>query len=391
MLGIFIKVNAQWSGTGPISTDKNVIIGSIPSNSIFTVAKTPIEGEAHIFFGNPYAETKSGVASAKLTFAGTGIQHAGFAWVPNTANSNNEGKLFLSFGGYQDPMKNAIKMTFQSNGNVGVGTLSPAYKLDIQGVGQNVGIHLYKTDAVTASWYLHPGRLGNGEFSIGNDNFYALTILQNGNVGIGTTTPLHKLEVKDGDLYLNKGSMDGGVIRSRGHYLDFKGGTDSSWAHRIYRFYPSLGSSSETHSRIELYQGYTDGRFVNKVGISSDGYTYFNGGNVGIGTTAPDSKLTVKGTIHAEEVKVDLNIPAADYVFESDYALMPLSEVKQFVEEKKHLPGIPSGKEMEANGINVSEMNMLLLKKVEELTLHIIRQEKEIEELKSQFKTLQKQ
>lgn len=93
-------------------------------------------------------------------------------------------------------------------------------------------------------------------------------------------------------------------------------------------------------------------------------------GNVGIGTTTPDAKLSVKGQIHAQEVKVDLNgAIAPDYVFDEDYKLPSLEEIQSYITEHKHLPEVPSAKEMEANGINLGEMNLILLKKVEELTL----------------------
>lgn len=102
-------------------------------------------------------------------------------------------------------------------------------------------------------------------------------------------------------------------------------------------------------------------------------------GNVGIGTASPNQKLTVNGTIYGKEVKVDLSVPGPDYVFEKDYKLQSLSELEGYLSQNKHLPEVPSAKEMEANGINLSEMNMLLLKKVEELTLHLIEMKKENE------------
>ncbi|WDF60823.1 tail fiber protein [Flavobacterium sp. KACC 22758] len=104
-------------------------------------------------------------------------------------------------------------------------------------------------------------------------------------------------------------------------------------------------------------------------------------GNIAIGSKSPDAKLTVNGTIHSSEVKVDLNFSAPDYVFTNDYKLRSLKEVEKYIKENSHLPEIPSAKEFEKNGINVSEMNMALLKKVEELTLYSIEQQKNTEKL----------
>ncbi|PXX95169.1 hypothetical protein DF185_22585 [Marinifilum breve] len=97
-------------------------------------------------------------------------------------------------------------------------------------------------------------------------------------------------------------------------------------------------------------------------------------GNVGIGTDAPNAKLDVKGMIKATEIKVQAQ--TADFVFEEDYQLKELSEVEEFITTNKHLPDIPSAKQMEENGVGLAEMNKLLLQKVEELTLYTIEQGK---------------
>jgi hypothetical protein len=77
-------------------------------------------------------------------------------------------------------------------------------------------------------------------------------------------------------------------------------------------------------------------------------------------------------------------------VFDENYDLKSLSEVESYVKENKHLPGIPSAEEIEQNGVSLSKMSNMLLEKVEELTLHLIRLEKENAELKAKFESLEK-
>ncbi|PXX95008.1 hypothetical protein DF185_22790, partial [Marinifilum breve] len=90
----------------------------------------------------------------------------------------------------------------------------------------------------------------------------------------------------------------------------------------------------------------------------------FSNGNVGIGTTTTGThKLAVNGTIGAREIKVETD-SWSDFVFEEDYQLKDLKEVESFIEENKHLPDIPSEKEVLENGIAVGEMNAKLLQKI---------------------------
>jgi len=110
-------------------------------------------------------------------------------------------------------------------------------------------------------------------------------------------------------------------------------------------------------------------------------------GNVGIGHPNPTTKLDVKGTIRAEEVKVCLN-QGCDFVFEEDYELMVLEELEKFIKTNKHLPEVAPAAIMEAEGINVSEMSAKLLQKIEELTLYILQQEKKMLDLQLQINEL---
>jgi hypothetical protein len=108
-------------------------------------------------------------------------------------------------------------------------------------------------------------------------------------------------------------------------------------------------------------------------------------GHVGIGTLTPQEKLSVNGKIRAKEIKVETaNWP--DYVFEEGYQNQSLAEIEQFIKANKHLPGVPTAKQVEQEGVELGEMNKILLKKVEELTLLLIEKDKELKKEKEENK-----
>ncbi|WP_158800292.1 hypothetical protein [Pedobacter sp. L105] len=120
-------------------------------------------------------------------------------------------------------------------------------------------------------------------------------------------------------------------------------------------------------------------------GLYSNEFTITGTGKVGIGTVDPKGySLAVNGNIHTKEVNVDVN-GWADYVFKNEYSLLPLSEVKTYIDKNQHLPDMPSESELVKSGLNVGEMNKILTKKVEELTLYLIENQKELQELKNQM------
>ena len=137
-------------------------------------------------------------------------------------------------------------------------------------------------------------------------------------------------------------------------------------------------------------QTLTDNDILNRTAMMIDAY-----GNIQIGSPSYQgtnqnnylsaSKLAVNGQIACKAILVknpDNQGSFPDYVFEPDYKLKSLSEVEKYIQENKHLPEVPSQKEVEENGLNIYEMNTILLKKVEELTLHMIQMQKEMEALK---------
>jgi hypothetical protein len=99
--------------------------------------------------------------------------------------------------------------------------------------------------------------------------------------------------------------------------------------------------------------------------------------------------LSVGGSIVCEELVVKLQANWADYVFASDYTLMPLGDVKKFIAANSHLPGVPTAAEIEQTGVQTGEMLTIQMKKIEELTLYLIQMEERIKELEAKNKALQ--
>ena len=110
-------------------------------------------------------------------------------------------------------------------------------------------------------------------------------------------------------------------------------------------------------------------------------------GNVGIGTTSPAHLLHVAGTIGAEEVIVSST--GADYVFQPDYQLRGLQDVARYIKENHHLPDIPSATEVKEKGLSLGDMQARLLAKIEELTLHVIREDQRNNQLEQKNLELQ--
>ncbi len=168
-----------------------------------------------------------------------------------------------------------------------------------------------------------------------------------------------------------------------------------------------IGGFGTTQAQLDVQASNTsrEGFIVNQVSTPAiarfrqNGTTKMlltNAGNLGIGTATPSEKLqivgnaTVSGFINADgglRVKSTWTMEAPDYVFDTTkYKLMSLADVERFVQTNRHLPEVPSAEEISKNGLDVAQMNLLLLKKVEELTLHLIEQEKRIKELSAKLK-----
>nr|WP_299067257.1 hypothetical protein [uncultured Allomuricauda sp.] len=165
---------------------------------------------------------------------------------------------------------------------------------------------------------------------------------------------------------------------------------------KTYSFAIDLNkSSSATNSNSGPLSDFTTITIPENPNGSSTGYwiksgsdIYYDSGNVGIATqNIGNWQLAVGGKIRAEEIKVETGW--ADYVFKEGYHLPTLEEVEKHIQEKGHLINIPSAKEVEENGIQLGEMNKLLLEKIEEQTLYILQQQKQIRQQKEKNKSLE--
>jgi hypothetical protein len=177
---------------------------------------------------------------------------------------------------------------------------------------------------------------------------------------------------------------------------DFKLSTNTHWlVHRNYLYNDPNAADKQFFYGPTLYEIDGNEPSIQELINPNSGITtslwqenetdiYFNSGRVAIGRTSIPTgyRLAVEGHIRAREIRVDQdNWP--DYVFTKDYQLPTLEAIQKYIQEKGHLPNIPSAQEVETNGIELGEMNRLLLEKIEEQMLYILQLEKRIQELEN--------
>ena len=252
-----------------------------------------------------------------------------------------------------------------NGGNVGIGVENPQEVLHVNGAirgggahgevtlkGDNGSITIGATDEQTMRF-----NTDRSKYVFNIDGTNRMLIQSDGNVGIGLLSPIGRLHVNGGALIVGVGT------------------SESARAANVLKF--------GDNSYVKIGEWQKD----NMLSFSAHSYNFCLG-NVGIGTTNPQYRLDVAGKIRAKELIIETT--GADFVFADNYKLRPLSEVKAFIEENKHLPEIKSAQEMQQNGVGVNELQTQLLQKIEELTLYLIQQEQTIQDLRQEVEQLKK-
>ena len=202
----------------------------------------------------------------------------------------------------------------------------------------------------------------------------------NDRVGVGTITPQTLFNINHGAGDVNTGTAAlrvGGTGNYPSLELGVKGAYDgmiSTYGNDLHIYagnWRTNGSTASENHNISFYTSQTGSTNWNTPKLFLN-----HAGNVGIGTTNPSEKLSVNGNIRAKKLIVT-QTGWPDFVFSKFYKLRSLTEVENYIKANQHLPEVPSAKEVAAKGISVGDTQVLLLKKIEELTLYIIELKKE--------------
>lgn len=262
-------------------------------------------------------------------------------------------------------------LSSDKNGRYGIGTDKPNTALTISGSGypnsfvsmvgtnnNNAGLRLYNGDSV--KWHIYNRADKDNALQIRSSNTLGIEIGQSGNVGIGYARPQFKL-YNTGNIGFGEGN-------------------------RIWSIGAGRTNGEQYTANDVFYQGTViPGSFAIRDNWKNKDMFFISAyGDVGIGTQKTTGfKLSVAGKIRAEGIKVDKGW--ADYVFEDNYTLLTLSQVKDSIELNGHLPGMKSAEEVAASGgFEIGETTVKLLEKIEELTLYSIDLHSENNTLKQQ-------
>jgi hypothetical protein len=200
------------------------------------------------------------------------------------------------------------------------------------------------------------------------------------------TNNAERFKISDGRMFFNINTIDGDGIDIIDNTPNKNSGTDVVWIKSVHSQPNDVGllTISTANWQYPIFSARENGRIL--MGINA-----YNS-SLASCSDCVNYRLFVKDGIKTEKVKVDIASANgwADYVFKKDYKLNSLESVEKHIEEKGHLPNIPSAEEVVKNGINLGEMDAKLLEKIEELTLYVIQLNKDFKQLGEENKELKK-
>lgn len=258
------------------------------------------------------------------------------------------------------------------DGNVGIGTKNPQAKLHIQdGTSQDANILLASTGTNKSVIQF---RTNATNITVGSDNvmrFNATSMQFN---------PSSQMVV-NGNFKVTGNIVLSGLSGATTKILTIGSNGQLSTAD-IPETADNLGNHTATQN-LNL-----NGKKIVNGTAGTGGIFVSTNGDVGVNTNQPQAKLAVNGDVLAKEVRVSIastNWP--DYVFSSEYEMMSLGELEKYINEHRHLPGVPSAAEVDERGdIDLGAMNAILLQKIEEMTLRMIEMEKRMKEFEKNTK-----
>jgi len=284
---------------------------------------------------------------------------------------------------------NTNRLAITSGGKVGIGTTAPTAKFEIKAAGATYDIVRFYNDkdaTLDSSMVLtKDGRLGigtatpatrleiNGDITFSNGAARTIGVAQPTVNGSGFSLTVTGADAKPGPGGASGGSL---TLRAGSAYDAGTGGGGFGGDVKLIGGGNQWGfSAPQQCGHIIFYTGVTP---IERMRVDRSGNVL-----IGVATPATGYLLSVGGKIICTELKVQA-VPFPDYVFEKNYRLNSLAEVEQHINEFKRLPGMPGACEVEDNGMDVGSMQIKLVEKIEELTLYIIDQQKQIDELKKQ-------
>lgn len=352
------------SASGPGTLGK-IGIGTTNPNTLLHVAGT-FKANGAATFGNNANFENSITVDGKTTTTNLRITNSPGAnkILRSDANGNASWKNIYAIIP-ENPWEENSNGIFCSE-NVGIGTNNPNRPLSIKATGNSNNAISFNDKNNNEKWYIN---LKNGRFNIGKtgSSTYRLAIDDN-KLGISCNSPKAKLQVGSNVGSASIGPATGRNIGWGTSYFGFNAHRDPAT-----KIWSSYGDGANNGGAIiyATLNGWIYFSSIASTGTNTKNYTDTDvKGNV-LFRLSPNGKLMVKEV----EVLADL---WPDYVFKKGYTLPKLEEVEQFINAKKHLPDMPSEKEIKTNGLNLGDMDALLLKKIEELTLYTIEQQKQL-------------